>query len=85
MSIHLTSLGLPKEQFMGTSAWYYFAVNLSKLPIFIALSLLNPAKPIITAQSLLLNALVTPVIIVGVYLVRRVLWLIPSGRSTRWC
>jgi len=74
MGIYLTSLGLPKEQFMGTSAWYYFAVNLSKLPIFVMLTLINPAKPIITAQSLLFNAAVIPVIVAGVYLGR---WLLP--------
>lgn len=74
MGIYLTSLGLPKEQFMGTSAWYYFAVNLSKLPVFVALSVMNPARPIITAQSLLFNALVVPLIIAGVYLGR---WLLP--------
>ncbi len=74
MGIYLTSLGLPKEQFMGTSAWYYFAVNLSKLPIFVALSLINPAKPIITVQSLLFNVTVVPIIIAGVYLGK---WLLP--------
>ena len=74
MGIYMTSLGLPKEQFMGTSAWYYFAVNLSKLPLFIALSLINPARPIVTAHSLLFNVAVIPVIVVGVYLGR---WLLP--------
>ncbi|GIV15594.1 MAG: anion permease [Armatimonadota bacterium] len=74
MGIYMTSLGLPKEQFMGTSAWYYFAVNLSKLPLFIALSLMNPARPIITVHSLLFNATVIPVIVAGVYLGR---WLLP--------
>lgn len=74
MGIYLTSLRLPKEQFMGTSAWYYFAVNLSKMPIFIVLSLINPAKPIITLHSMLFNVLMVPVIIAGVYLGR---WLLP--------
>ncbi|GBC97266.1 hypothetical protein HRbin16_03087 [bacterium HR16] len=74
MGIYMTSLGLPKEQFMGTSAWYYFAVNLSKLPLFVALSLINPARPIVTAHSLLFNVAVIPVIVAGVYLGR---WLLP--------
>lgn len=74
MGIYMTSLGLPKEQFMGTSAWYYFTVNLSKLPLFIALSLINPARPIVTAHSLLFNVAVIPVIVAGVYLGR---WLLP--------
>jgi len=74
MGLYLTSLRLPKEQFMGTSAWYYFAVNLSKLPIFVALSLLNPTKPIITVQSLLFNIAVIPVIVAGVYVGR---WMLP--------
>ncbi len=74
MGIYMTSLGLPKEQFMGTSAWYYFAVNLSKLPLFILLSLINPARPIVTTHSLLFNVAVIPVIVAGVYLGR---WLLP--------
>ncbi len=74
MGIYLTSLRLPKEQFMGTSAWYYFAVNLSKLPVFIVLSLINPEKPIITVRSLLFNVTAIPVIVAGVYVGR---WLLP--------
>lgn len=74
MGIYLTSLRLPKEQFMGTSAWYYFAVNLSKLPVFVVLSLINPEKPIITVRSLLFNVTAIPVIVAGVYVGR---WLLP--------
>jgi uncharacterized membrane protein YfcA len=74
MGIYLTSLRLPKEQFMGTSAWYYFAVNLSKLPVFIVLSLINPEQPIITVRSLLFNVTAIPVIVAGVYVGR---WLLP--------
>jgi hypothetical protein len=74
MGIYLTSLRLPKEQFMGTSAWYYLVVNLSKLPIFVALSLMNPAKPMITVRSLLFNVAVIPVIVAGVHVGR---WLLP--------
>lgn len=78
MGIYLTSLGLPKEQFMGTSAWYYFAVNVSKLPLFLLLTLLNPARPIITWQSLLFNLAVVPLIVAGVYLGRWLLVHIPQ-------
>jgi uncharacterized membrane protein YfcA len=59
---------------MGTSAWYYFAVNLSKLPVFIVLSLINPEQPIITVRSLLFNVMAIPVIVAGVYVGR---WLLP--------
>jgi uncharacterized membrane protein YfcA len=34
---YLTSVGLEKDEFIGTSAWFYFIVNLAKLPIYLAL------------------------------------------------
>ena len=35
MAIYLLALRLPKEEYMGTSVWYFFILNFIKLPIFI--------------------------------------------------
>lgn len=74
MAIYLAGHRLPKEQFMGTIAWYFFIINLSKLPIYFALTALNPAKPIITGESLTFNFITFPAVLGGVYFGK---WLLP--------
>ena len=41
MTIYLISRGLRKQEFIGTSAWFFFIVNLSKLPIMSGLGMLT--------------------------------------------
>jgi hypothetical protein len=41
MTIYLISRGLRKKEFIGTCAWFFFIVNLSKLPIMYGLGMLN--------------------------------------------
>ena len=45
MSIYMTSLGLEKTAFMGTTAWYFFIFNLTKIPMYLLLDWLTPAHP----------------------------------------
>ena len=75
MQIYLAAHKLPKEQFMGTIAWYFFTINLAKMPVYIALTAMNPSNPIVTTQSLTLNAALFPAILVGVYIGK---WLLPK-------
>ena len=75
MTIYLTAHKLPKNQFMGTIAWYFFTINLAKMPVYIALTAMNPSNPIVTTQSLTLNAALFPAILVGVYIGK---WLLPK-------
>ncbi|NLA74208.1 MAG: sulfite exporter TauE/SafE family protein, partial [Deltaproteobacteria bacterium] len=58
MVIYLTSMRLPKEDFIGTSAWYFFIVNLLKLPFSHRLDL-------VTARSVEINFILLPFIIAG--------------------
>ncbi|MHB1001057.1 MAG: sulfite exporter TauE/SafE family protein [Armatimonadota bacterium] len=74
MQIYMAAHKMPKEQFMGTIAWYFFIINLSKLPVYAALSINNPQKPIITWESLKFNLMITPIILVGVFIGK---WLLP--------
>ena len=74
MSIYFAAHDMPKKEFVGTSAWYFFIVNLTKLPVFMILSLDNPNNPIITKNSLYFVGIMTPVILIGVFIGK---WLLP--------
>ena len=74
MSIYMSALKLPKNEFMGTTAWYYFIFNLSKLPFYFLLQWLKPDKPTFNAQTLTFNVLMIPCVIAGVFLGK---WLLP--------
>jgi uncharacterized membrane protein YfcA len=74
MSLYLAALDMPKDQFMGTIAWYFFIINLSKLPVYFILSHFIPQEPIVTKSSMLFNIEMLPVVIVGVFIGR---WLLP--------
>lgn len=69
MVIYLTSMRLPKANFIGTSAWFFFIVNLLKLPFSHKLDL-------VTIQSIQVNLLLLPCIIAGgvagIMLVKRI-------------
>ncbi len=74
MSIYMSAHKLPKKEFIGTLAWYFFLINLSKVPVFLVLSAVNPQKPMITLQSFKLDLVLFPVILVGVFAGK---WLLP--------
>jgi len=69
MIIYLTAMGLSKENFIGTSAWFFWIINLSKLPFSHRLDL-------ISVESLQANLLLLPFIItggiIGILLVHRI-------------
>ena len=74
MRIYLSAHKLPKQQFMGTIAWYFFIINTSKLPVYMILSFLNPGNPIVTKSSMMFNLAMFPAILVGVFAGK---WLLP--------
>ena len=41
MILYLLAMGLPKLEFIGTSAWFFFAANLFKVPFSYALGLID--------------------------------------------
>ncbi|MCH5376863.1 MAG: sulfite exporter TauE/SafE family protein [Planctomycetes bacterium] len=69
MSIYLIGQRMDKQQFLGTAAWFFFLVNASKFPWFLALG-------VITRQTLRLDALLVPIVVLGalsgVLLVKRI-------------
>jgi uncharacterized membrane protein YfcA len=70
MNTYLVGLGLDKDEQVGTSAWFYFAVNLSKIPLYVALGALTTGGPFFTGATLLWNLCMVPAIVAGVYLGR---------------
>jgi len=58
MSAYVLSMGFDKRRFMGTIAWYFFIVNLVKVPAFVAMGLIRP-------DTLVFNAKLVPLIAVG--------------------
>jgi hypothetical protein len=61
MTIYLLSMKLSKEEFVGTGAWFYFIINLFKLPFSVALGL-------VTWASLLVNLELLPLVLVGSFI-----------------
>ena len=70
MSIYLLSKGMNKTSFIGTNAFFFFLVNVIKVPFTAHLGL-------ITADSLTVNAWVVPAVAVGAYIGFRIVPHIP--------
>ena len=58
MVIYLLAMRLPKFAFIGTSAWFFFAINWIKVPFSVNLDLITP-------ESIRLNLLMLPLIAAG--------------------
>ncbi|HAT09501.1 MAG TPA: hypothetical protein DCS97_02665 [Planctomycetes bacterium] len=72
MNIYLLSQRLPKEDFIAAGAWFFFAVNLAKLPIY-------GSRGMITVDTLLIDAWLVPAVIAGSLIGRRIVKRIPQG------
>ena len=58
MVIYFLAMRLPKQEFIGTGAWYYLLLNCFKIPFSRSLDLIN-------MQSMQLNLVLLPAIVVG--------------------
>jgi uncharacterized membrane protein YfcA len=61
MMIYLLTVRLPKNEFLGTSAWFFLIVNLVKVPFSAGLGL-------ITWPSLTLDAVLIPAVVAGAFI-----------------
>jgi uncharacterized protein len=73
LNTYFVRLGLGKDELVGTSAWFYFAVNFAKFPIYLALGLWVSGGPFFTATTLRFDALMFPAVLVGLLAGRRLL------------
>jgi len=71
MSIYLLSHGIKKKEFMGTNAYYFFIVNVVKVPFLVYLGLIN-------ASSAALNLWMIPAVAAGAWFGFTVLPKIPQ-------
>jgi len=58
MTLYLVKMRVPMLAFMGTSVWFFFILNVIKLPFVIPLGLITP-------ESLIANLWFAPVLVVG--------------------
>jgi uncharacterized membrane protein YfcA len=72
MNLYLLARRLPKQEFVATGAWFFFVVNLVKLPIY-------GVHGLIDRRSLMFNAALAPAVIVGALLGRAVLGRLPQA------
>jgi len=66
MSLYLLSAGLTMLGFLGTAAWFFLLVNAFKVPFSVGLDLIRP-------DSLVIDALLAPAVLVGAVIGRRVI------------
>ncbi len=78
VNTYFVSLGLDRRELVGTSAWFYFAVNVSKVPVYVAIAALATGGPFFTGQSLVFDAAVAPAVVVGALVGRAVLHRMPE-------
>ncbi|MDU0354450.1 sulfite exporter TauE/SafE family protein [Paraglaciecola aquimarina] len=77
MGLYLLSMRLPKNEYIGTAAWFFLVINVFKVPFHIY------SWQSIDSNSLLLNLISLPFIAIGavcgVYIVKRI-----PDRQYRW-
>jgi uncharacterized membrane protein YfcA len=67
MNTYLVRLGLDKYEMIGTSAWFYFVVNVTKVPIYLALGAWSEGGHFFTGESLLYDLTLVPIVVLGAY------------------
>jgi uncharacterized membrane protein YfcA len=78
MNLYLLSQALQKDEFMGTGAWFFFIINLSKIPIYLV-----QRPPWIDLASLRLDIFLAGPVLVGALTGRWLYAHIPQ-RAFEW-
>ncbi len=78
LNTYLVRLGLGKTELVGTSAWFYFAVNVAKVPVYVALSRWTSGGPFFTRTTLAFDALLFPAVLLGLFSGRKLLHKLPE-------
>ena len=72
MALYLLLMRLPKNQFIGTAAWFFLLINLAKVPFHVAV------WETISLDSFALNLLLLPGVALGAWLGVRIVQKIPE-------
>lgn len=78
MSSYLAGLKITKQELVGTSAWFFFLVNITKIPFYLALGAWSDGGHFFTVESLTYDLTLVPAVIAGVFAGRAVLEKIPQ-------
>jgi uncharacterized membrane protein YfcA len=71
MNLYLLSKRLQKEEFIATGAWFFFVINLSKVPVYLW-------HGMISRRSLAFDAILVPAVVIGAMTGRWVVHHIPQ-------
>ncbi len=69
--LYLLAVGLPKLEFVGTAAWFFLLLNIVKIPFSWSLGLIR-------LDTLALNAVLIPLIVLGLWVGTRIIRIIPQ-------
>lgn len=71
IALYCLALSLPKLEIVGTSAWFFFIINAFKVPFSVGLGLIR-------RETLLLNAVLIPLVVAGVLFGRWIVYHLPQ-------
>lgn len=71
VALYFVAVGLPKFQVVGTLAWFFFLINLFKIPFSVGIG-------VIDRESLVFDAMLVPAVIVGLLAGRWLIHRIPQ-------
>lgn len=77
-NIYFLAMRLPKNEFIGTAAWLFFIINVFKLPFHIFV------WKTITKETLVINTVMIPFMVIGFYLGVRIVKLISNINYRRF-
>ncbi|UKM66010.1 sulfite exporter TauE/SafE family protein [Flavobacteriaceae bacterium GSB9] len=77
-NIYFLAMRFPKNEFIGTAAWLFFIINVFKLPFHILV------WKTVTPETLVLNSVLIPTVIVGFFLGARIVRLISNLNYRRF-
>jgi uncharacterized membrane protein YfcA len=78
MNLYLLGRRLGKAEFIATGAWFFFIINLAKLPVYAVQPALGH-PPMLTTATLLTSAALAPAVIVGALIGQRIARAIPQA------
>lgn len=77
-NVYFLAIRLPKNEFIGTAAWLFFIMNIFKLPFHILV------WKTINVESLVLNSVMLPAVVIGFFVGARIVKLISNVNYRRF-
>lgn len=78
INTYLAGLQLHKSEFLGTAAWLYLILNVSKIPFYLALGAWTSGGAFFTLRGLAFDLVMIPAVIGGVLVGRAIYYRIPQ-------